>query len=113
MNGAFVVVIADGKLAVNGIKVFDGDTPVSRGSIHFIGDLLFVDSKVVSELNAKHRDVESAPLVISPWYSSQFLSHVYRELSARDQHSFSSILDYLNQTQPELHDDLSSHDQGT
>lgn len=99
------------KLTVNGVEIFDGDTPVSRGNIQFIGDLLFVDSTVVRELNAKHRDVESAPLVISPWYSSQFLSHIYRELSGR-QH-FTYILDYINRTQPALRDDLPSHDEST
>ena len=101
---------AAGKLSVGGVEVFDGDTPVSRGNIQFIGDLLFVNSTVVSQLNAKHRDVESAPLVTSPWYSSQFLSHTYRELSARQPAQFDSILDYINQTQPQLHDDLPSHD---
>lgn len=93
---------------MSGVEIFDGDTPVSRGNIQFIGDLLFVDSTVVRELNAKHRDVESAPLVISPWYSSQFLSHIYRELSGRQQFSF--ILDYINRTQNILREDLPSHD---
>ena len=95
-------------MALNGVEVFVGDTAVSRGNIQFIGDLLFVDASVVKELNAKHRDVESAPLIISPWYSSQFLSHIYRELSSRQQFTF--ILDYINQTQPILRDDLPSHD---
>ena len=83
---------------------------MSRGNIQFVGDLLFVDSSVVSELNKKHRDVESAPLVAHPWYSSQFLSHIYRELSVRDQFSF--VLDYLNRSHHELRDDLPSHDAG-
>lgn len=96
-------------MAVNGVEIFVGDTPVSRGNIQFIGDLLFVDAAVVKELNAKHRDVESAPLIISPWYSSQFLSHIYRELSGR--HQFNFILDYINRTQPTLKDDLPSHDE--
>ncbi|XP_046652352.1 uncharacterized protein LOC124343179 [Daphnia pulicaria] len=113
-----------GKLIVNDLEVFDGDTPVSMGNIQFVGDLLFVNSTVVRELNARHRDVESAPLVTSPWYSSQFLSHTYRELSTRQQSpsivsgsgsgsshpSFSLALDYINQTQPQLRDDLPSHD---
>lgn len=115
---------ATGKLIVNDLEVFDGDTPVSMGNIQFVGDLLFVNSTVVRELNARHRDVESAPLVTSPWYSSQFLSHTYRELSTRQQSpsivsgsgsgsshpSFSLALDYINQTQPQLRDDLPSHD---
>ncbi len=106
---------------VNDLEVFDGDTPVSMGNIQFVGDLLFVNSTVVRELNARHRDVESAPLVTSPWYSSQFLSHTYRELSTRQQSpivsgsgsshpSFNLALDYINQTQPQLRDDLPSHD---
>ena len=110
-----------GKLTVNDVEVFDGDTPVSMGNIQFVGDLLFVNSTVVRELNARHRDVESAPLVTSPWYSSQFLSHTYRELSTRQQSpivsgsgssnpSFNLALDYINQTQPQLRDDLPSHD---
>lgn len=89
--------------------MFAGDTPVSRGNIQFIGDLLFVNAEMVKELNEKHRDVESAPLIISPWYSSQFLSHLYRELSSA--HQFSFVLDYLNRSQPQLHDDLPSHDE--
>lgn len=107
-------------MSVNDVEVFDGDTLVSLGNIQFVGDLLFVNSTVVRELNARHRDVESAPLVTTPWYSSQFLSHTYRELSTR-QHapipagsssppSFSLALDYINRTQPQLRDDLPSHD---
>lgn len=95
---------------MGGVEIFDGDTPVSRGNIQFIGDLLFVNSTVVRELNLKHRDVESAPLVSSPWYSSQFLSHLFRELSARQPTQFNFILDYINRTQPTLRDDLPSHD---
>lgn len=109
-----------GQMSVNDVEVFDGDTLVSLGNIQFVGDLLFVNSTVVRELNARHRDVESAPLVTTPWYSSQFLSHTYRELSTR-QHapipagsssppSFSLALDYINRTQPQLRDDLPSHD---
>jgi hypothetical protein len=101
---------AAAKLTLNGVEILDGDTPVSRGNIQFVADLLFVDSSVVSELNKKHRDVESAPLVAHPWYSSQFLSHIYRELSVRDQFSF--VLDYLNRSHHELRDDLPSHDAG-
>ena len=56
-----------GKLKVNGVDVFEGDTAVSRGNIQFIGGLLFVDWESVAELNKKHRDVESAPLVADPW----------------------------------------------
>lgn len=106
-------------MAVNDVEVFDGDTLVSLGNIQFVGDLIFVNSTVVRELNARHRDVESAPLVTTPWYSSQFLSHAYRELSTRQhspivvgssQPSFSLALDYINQTQPQLRDDLPSHD---
>ena len=93
---------------VNGVEVFEGDTFASRGLIHFIGDVLFVDAAVVKDLNAKHRDVESAPLVVHPWYSSQLLSHIYRELSGRNE--FESILDYVNQTEAQLRDDLPSHD---
>ena len=59
--------IAAEKLKVNGVDVFEGDTAVSRGNIQFIGDLLFVEWESVSELNKKHRDVESAPLVAHPW----------------------------------------------
>jgi len=99
-----------GKLMVNGVEVFKGDTPVSRGNIQFIGDLLFVDSETVSELNKKHRDVESAPLVANPWYWSQFLSHIYRELNSREPQQFSFILNYLNRSQPHLRDDLPSYD---
>ena len=97
------------KLMVNGVEVFEGDTFASRGLIHFVGDVLFVDAAVVKELNAKHRDVESAPLVVHPWYSSQLLSHIYRELSGRSQ--FESILDYVNRSESQLRDDLPSHDQ--
>jgi len=56
-----------GKLKVNGVEVFEGDTAVSRGNIQFIGDVLFVDWELVSQLNKKHRDVESAPLIAYPW----------------------------------------------
>jgi len=94
------------KLKVNGVDVFEGDTAVSRGNIQFIGDLLFVEWESVSELNKKHRDVESAPLVAHPWYWSQFLSHVYRELNSRDPNQFTLILDYLSRSQLQLRDQL-------
>lgn len=96
-------------MTVNGVEIFDGDTVVSHGNIQFIGDLLFVNSTVVRELNAKHRDVESAPLVSSPWYSSQFLSHTYRELSGRQPAQYNLALDYVNRSELQLRDDLPSH----
>merc|ERR1712137_241266 len=64
--------------------------------------------ELVSQLNKKHRDVESAPLIAYPWYWSQFLSHVYRELDSRNPKEFSFIMDYLNQSQSQLRDQLPS-----
>ena len=39
-------------------------------------------------------------------YWSQYLSHVYRELNSRDPVQFSFIIDYLNQSQLYLRDQL-------
>jgi len=45
-------------------------------------------------------------------YWSQFLSHVYRELDSRNPKEFSFIMDYLNQSQSQLRDQLPSTTEG-
>ncbi|XP_065581271.1 uncharacterized protein LOC136040842 isoform X3 [Artemia franciscana] len=95
-------------LSLNGVPVFDGDTPTSHGNVWFVRDILFVNSAVVRSLQKVHKDKETAPLVTFPWYNSQFLSHVFTELEGRD--DFNLLVEYLNGTNA-FADNLPSHDE--
>ncbi|CAH0557354.1 unnamed protein product [Brassicogethes aeneus] len=92
-------------LTVNGAMVVTGDTPVSKGNIMFIGEVLFVSESVVSKLHQQHRDKETPPLLAFPWFGAQFLSHAFLALE-RDKR-FSHITRFLNLA------DLAPHVSGT
>ncbi|XP_066147960.1 periostin [Euwallacea fornicatus] len=81
-------------LTVNGAAVVKGDTPVEKGNIMFIGEVLFVSESVVSKLHQQHRDKETPPLLAFPWFGAQFLSHAFLALE-RDKR-FTHITRFLN-----------------
>lgn len=102
VNWALVV---SANLTVNGAMVVKGDTPVAKGNIMFIGEVLFVSESVVSKLHQQHRDKETPPLLAFPWFGAQFLSHAFLALE-RDKR-FSHITRFLNLA------DLAPHVSGT
>ncbi|KAG8266479.1 hypothetical protein J6590_071433 [Homalodisca vitripennis] len=81
-------------LTVNGADVVKGDTPVARGNIMFVSEVLFVNETVVQRLHQKHRDKETPPLLAFPWFGAQFLSHAFLALE-RTPH-FAHITRFLN-----------------
>lgn len=92
-------------LSVNGATVVKGDTPVPKGNIMFIGEVLFVSESIVSRLHQQHRDKETPPLLAFPWFGAQFLSHAFLALE-RDKR-FTHITRFLNLA------DLAPHVSGT
>lgn len=92
-------------LTVNGAAIVKGDTSVPRGTIMFIGEVLFVTESVVSKLHQQHRDKETPPLLAFPWFGAQFLSHAFLALE-RDRR-FTHITRFLNLA------DLAPHVSGT
>lgn len=92
-------------LTVNGAIIVKGDTPVTKGNMMFIGEVLFVSESVVSKLHQQHRDKETPPLLAFPWFGAQFLSHAFLALE-RDKR-FSHITRFLNLA------DLAPHVSGT
>ncbi|XP_018321992.1 transforming growth factor-beta-induced protein ig-h3 [Agrilus planipennis] len=92
-------------LTVNGILVVKGDTPLKKGNIMFIAEVLFVNESVVSRLHQQHRDKETPPLLAFPWFGAQFLSHAFLALE-RD-NRFKQITRFLNLA------DLAPHVSGT
>uniref|UniRef100_T1HD74 FAS1 domain-containing protein n=1 Tax=Rhodnius prolixus TaxID=13249 RepID=T1HD74_RHOPR len=83
-----------GKITANGVEVVKGDTPVTRGNIMFVSEVLFVDDTVVGRLHEEHRDKETPPLLAFPWFGSQFLSHAF--LSIESDKRFMHITRFLN-----------------
>lgn len=92
-------------LTVNGALVVKGDTPVAKGNIMFIGEVLFVSESIVSKLHQQHKDKETPPLLAFPWFGAQFLSHAFLALE-RDRR-FTHITRFLNLA------DLAPHVSGT
>lgn len=92
-------------LTVNGAMVVKGDTPVAKGNIMFIGEVLFVSESIVSKLHQQHKDKETPPLLAFPWFGAQFLSHAFLALE-RDKR-FTHITRFLNLA------DLAPHVSGT
>ncbi|KAJ8969668.1 hypothetical protein NQ317_002695 [Molorchus minor] len=92
-------------LTVNGAAIVKGDTPVAKGNIMFIGEVLFVSESVVSKLHQQHKDKETPPLLAFPWFGAQFLSHAFLALE-RDKR-FTHITRFLNLA------DLAPHVSGT
>ncbi|XP_024084217.1 periostin [Cimex lectularius] len=85
---------ADGRISSNGVELVKGDTPVTKGNIMFVTEVLFVDDAVVGKLHEEHRDKETPPLLAFPWFGSQFLSHTF--LSIESMKGFSHITRFLN-----------------
>ncbi|CAH1108997.1 unnamed protein product [Psylliodes chrysocephalus] len=92
-------------LTVNGAMLVKGDTPVTKGNIMFIGEVLFVTESIVSKLHQQHKDKETPPLLAFPWFGAQFLSHAFLALE-RDKR-FTHITRFLNLA------DLAPHVSGT
>ncbi|KAL1490359.1 hypothetical protein ABEB36_013070 [Hypothenemus hampei] len=92
-------------LTVNGAIIVKGDTPLEKGNMMFIGEVLFVSESVVSKLHQQHRDKETPPLLAFPWFGAQFLSHAFLALE-RDKR-FTHITRFLNLA------DLAPHVSGT
>lgn len=81
-------------LTINGADVVKGDTPVAKGNIMFVSEVLFVNESVVQRLHQKHRDKETPPLLAFPWFGAQFLSHAFLALERTPK--FSHITRFLN-----------------
>lgn len=90
---------------MNGAVIAKADTPLPKGNIMFISEVLFVSESVVSRLHQQHRDKETPPLLAFPWFGAQFLSHAFLALE-RDRR-FSHITRFLNLA------DLAPHVSGT
>lgn len=86
--------LAGAGLTVNGADVVKGDTPVARGNIMFVSEVLFVNETVVQQLHQKHRDKETPPLLAFPWFGAQFLSHAFLALERSPR--FTHITRFLN-----------------
>ncbi|KAF7266317.1 hypothetical protein GWI33_020345 [Rhynchophorus ferrugineus] len=94
MGGREVLFKRTPTLTANGASVLKGDTPLKKGNILFIGEVLFVSESVVSKLHQQHRDKETPPLLAFPWFGAQFLSHAFLALE-RDKRFF-HITRFLN-----------------
>ncbi|XP_022913590.1 periostin [Onthophagus taurus] len=105
LGGREVTFKKNPSLLVNGASVIKGDTPISKGNIMFIAEVLFVSEAVVSRLHQQHRDKETPPLLAFPWFGAQFLSHAFLALE-RDKR-FTHITRFLNLA------DLAPHVSGT
>ena len=88
----------EGKVAVNGVELVEGaGTPVPHGRLLFLNEILFVNHEMVKKLNVKYGYLESGPILPTPWYKSQFLSHVFQKLNKREE--FSDLVEYMNATE--------------
>nr|XP_023020959.1 uncharacterized protein LOC111509435 [Leptinotarsa decemlineata] len=105
LGGREIVFRKTPALVVNGAMVVKGDTPVAKGNIMFIGEVLFVSESIVSKLHQQHKDKETPPLLAFPWFGAQFLSHAFLALE-RDKR-FTHITRFLNLA------DLAPHVSGT
>ncbi|KAG5897261.1 hypothetical protein JTB14_013162 [Gonioctena quinquepunctata] len=105
LGGREIVFRKTPNLIVNGAAIVKGDTPVARGNIMFIGEVLFVSEAIVSKLHQQHKDKETPPLLAFPWFGAQFLSHAFLALE-RDKR-FTHITRFLNLA------DLAPHVSGT
>ncbi|KAJ8921104.1 hypothetical protein NQ315_015902 [Exocentrus adspersus] len=105
LGGKEIVFKKAPSLTVNGAMIVKGDTPVAKGNIMFIGEVLFVSESVVSKLHQQHKDKETPPLLAFPWFGAQFLSHAFLALE-RDKR-FTHITRFLNLA------DLAPHVSGT
>ncbi|XP_018568871.1 uncharacterized protein LOC108909119 [Anoplophora glabripennis] len=94
LGGKEIVFKKAPSLTVNGATIVKGDTPVAKGNIMFIGEVLFVSESVVSKLHQQHKDKETPPLLAFPWFGAQFLSHAFLALE-RDKR-FTHVTRFLN-----------------
>uniref|UniRef100_A0A8D8ZTE4 Transforming growth factor-beta-induced protein ig-h3 n=1 Tax=Cacopsylla melanoneura TaxID=428564 RepID=A0A8D8ZTE4_9HEMI len=67
----------DGRLTVNNVELIKGDTPLTKGNIMFLPDVLFVTDTIVKKLREKNKDKETPPPISYPWKGSTFLSHSF------------------------------------
>ncbi|KAI5702426.1 hypothetical protein M8J76_001167 [Diaphorina citri] len=84
----------DGKLTVNGVELIKGDTPLPKGNIMFLPDVLFVTATIVKNLQEKNKDKETPPPLTYPWKGSKFLSHAFLILERTP--GFRHITRFLN-----------------
>lgn len=85
---------ASGTVFANGVEVVGGDTPLARGNIMLVTEVLFVDEGVVHQLHEGHKDKETPPLLAFPWFGAQFLSHAF--LLLESDRRFAHITRFLN-----------------
>lgn len=85
------------KISVNGVNLVEGGTEVPNGEILFVDKLLFVTDEDVKKLNDEFGYLESGPLLPYPWYESQFLSHIFHDLSEKEKYSY--LTEYMNLTE--------------
>lgn len=88
------ICLGDGSLKLNGAEVVKGDTPITKGNIMFLGEVLFVDDSTVHRLHESHKDKETPPLLAFPWFGAQFLSHAFLALETNS--NFTHITRFLN-----------------
>ncbi|XP_076069345.1 uncharacterized protein LOC143041402 [Oratosquilla oratoria] len=87
----------NGRLQVNGEDViFESGTEISNGRVYGLHKLLFVTRERVQKLRLLHGDLETAPLLGSPWPTSQFLSHLVNRLFEDTTTTY--FAEYLNNT---------------
>jgi hypothetical protein len=94
MCSFFRLFSADGKLTVNGVELIKGDTPLPKGNIMFLPDVLFVTATIVKNLQEKNKDKETPPPLTYPWKGSKFLSHAFLILERTP--GFRHITRFLN-----------------
>ncbi|XP_075214572.1 transforming growth factor-beta-induced protein ig-h3 [Lycorma delicatula] len=94
LGGKEVTFSKKSSLTINGVDIVKGDTPVVRGNIMFISEVLFVNEAVVQRLHQKHKDKETPPLLAFPWFGAQFLSHAFLALERNPR--FTHITRFLN-----------------
>lgn len=56
------------------------DSLAKGRDIFVLSEVLFMSDAIVSKLHQQNKDKETPPLLASPWFSSQFLSHAYLAL---------------------------------
>ncbi|KAJ1530801.1 hypothetical protein ONE63_005650 [Megalurothrips usitatus] len=95
LEGREVVFARKPNLTANGVQVVGEDTPVERGNILLIGEVMFVTEEVVARLHENNRDKETPPLLAFPWIGAQFLSHAFLALEEAGK-GFAHVTRFLN-----------------
>lgn len=81
-------------VSANGAPLVGGDTPIHRGNLIFVSEVLFMSEAEVQKLHQQNKDKETPPLLAFPWFGAQFLSHAF--LALERQRRFSHITRFLN-----------------